>query len=84
MLVYPGPQSGHPLIPPSPPPPPHFPAKMFKGFRDRGLYLGTPPCRGALEGGEPPLPPLLQGTQPTPSHCPLTPSARLNGICNRQ
>ena len=34
------------------------------------------------KGGEyPPIP--LQGTQPMPSRC-LTPSASLNGICNRQ
>ena len=37
-------------------------------------------CKG--EGGTPPPP--FQGAQPPPSYVPLTASASLNGICNRQ
>ena len=39
--------------------------------------------RDALERGGG-TPPPLQGAQPMPSHCPLEPSARPNGICNRK
>ena len=54
------------------------------------LWLGfsSPPQGNTQQsrierGGGTPLPPF-HGPQPMPSHCPLTPSASLNGICNRQ
>ena len=49
------------------------------------LWLASAgPCpRDALEGGEPPPPPSGAPSL-RPATVPLTPSASLNGICNRQ
>ena len=44
---------------------------------------GDPP-RDALEGGEVPPPPSSRAPSLCPATVPLTPSASLNGICNRQ
>ena len=47
------------LLPVCPPPPPPV----------SPLPTTTAPARDALEGGEVPPPPSLQGVQPTPDHC---------------
>ena len=68
------------------PPPPAARAHTERRRRQwsgapRGALVsaGTAVPRDALEGGEVP-PPALQGAQPVS----LTPTASLNGICNRQ
>ena len=76
---------------PSPPPPmalPHsraIPPALYLAYRPFRAHPSSPTARDALEGwGSYPPPPSSRAPSLRPATVPLTPSASLNGICNRQ
>ena len=78
-----------PASAPAPHPRPHChrhpcPQRSIPPVSDRGTGFGTPPPpRDALEGGRYPPPPF-RAPSLCPATVPRTPSAGLDGICNRQ